>query len=527
MGKHDEALARFFAAAAEGDVDGVRAALAGLEPSQLDASGRTRVALVLVEVGEEAEARRLAADTPELAGLWEKGHAAEVAGDGLDEADGELAPGGRRAEPKSLAEPFLRWFGGRRDLYAKQWWSEARGRGGYHPVREPLTLAVAEAHLSGRITIGQYLLHSDGLVSVGVIDLDLAGAARARHEAVHGDAVPVGEHPVLLAYARRLMASAARFELPVFGEDSGGKGLHLWLFVEPRRPARMVRDVLRQVVEAAGPTPPEVGVELFPKQELAGPRGLSSLVKLPLGLHQRTLRPCPLLDDELKPIKDPHVALARLRPCDPGQLAAVAGRRVVALPAPEVGPGAGPPPALPSAPTPRTLAEALRAIEPGADERASCERMLAGCAGLRGIVERAFAERRLEPWEARAVTYSLGLVSPLPERARDVLVAAGSSLRELERVSRGLPSPVGCARLSRMTGCQGCSALRDVTPYPSPAALAVGSQAPGAPRHAPFAAWIEGAQPVETPLDAIGAALARIESRLARLEGEEPGPEGS
>jgi|GEM_PF-5137039 len=92
--------------------------------------------------------------------------------------------------------------------------------------------------------------------------------------------------------------------------------------------ARLVRAVLRQVLLGAGPAPADVGVEVFPKQEQPGPRGLSSLVKLPLGVHRKTLARAHLLDDDLQPVVDVAAALAALRPVDERVADAVAGGRV-------------------------------------------------------------------------------------------------------------------------------------------------------------------------------------------------------
>jgi CRISPR-associated protein Cas1 len=146
---------------------------------------------------------------------------------------------------------FLRFFGGRRDIYARQWHDTRRKRGGYRPVREPLTDVVVAAHLEAHVTLGQYLLFSDDTVSFAVFDLDLAPDALARWRTECADVSAAG-HPTLKRYARTLTEAAARIGLPLFGEDSGGKGLHLWMFFEPRIPARAARAALSQVLLGAG-----------------------------------------------------------------------------------------------------------------------------------------------------------------------------------------------------------------------------------------------------------------------------------
>jgi len=437
-------------------------------------------------------------------------------GGGEEDEDDELLARPTRASDERTVSLFLEWFGGRRDIYAQQWFDERRRRSGYRPVREPLTPGVARRHLEGRITLGQYVLWPDESVSFGVIDLDLTADALHEWRAERGADAPAHEHPVLRSYSRSLREAAARLGLPLFAFDSGSKGLHLWLFFRPRKPARVARVVLSQIVGAAGPQPASIGIELFPKQDKPGPRGLSSLVKLPLGIHQVTLRSARMLDTSGAPIDDPLAALEALQGCPDDVVADIVGRRLIALPSPEVD-APEPLPALPARPTPKTLASALRAIETGRAERDACERMLSGCEALRSLVDRAYRTRRLEPDAARAIAYTLGLVSSVPQTARDVFAVAGASFRELDRLQRGLPSPLGCKKLREISGTPCTSCMTDASPYPSPTLFAVGLQPLGEPDHRRFAEHLD--EPlVQSPLDALAAGLRRIEERLDRLE---------
>jgi hypothetical protein len=425
---------------------------------------------------------------------------------------------------------FLRFFGGRRDIYARQWHDTRRKRGGYRPVREPLTDVVVAAHLEAHLTLGQYLLFSDDTVSFAVFDLDLAPDALARWRTECADVSAAG-HPTLKRYARALTEAAARIGLPLFGEDSGGKGLHLWMFFEPRIPARAARAALSQVLLGAGSPPADVRVELFPKQERAGERGLSSLVKLPLGVHQATLRPCPLLDDHFDAIEDRREALSRLRAPAPDVLRDVLGHRLVPLP-PLGGLPVDPPPEPLPAPSrhlhARSLGEALITIPHGRVAQEACDRMLAGCAILREIARRAYEKHALLPDEARAIVYTLGLVSRGKHVADEILAVAGSSSRELERVRRGTQAPTGCRRL-RALWCDApacpCPDGPEALPYATPALFVVGGVLPSAPDWQRFAPWIEsGEAVVEDPLRTLGATLIRIDERLRRLEARSPDP---
>lgn len=538
------------AAAADGDVERVRA-LWGECSEPGDDAERFRWWLLLTEagavdlaapLGDRLRGTRFASRVAAVMGAAEEaGPAAAAGGEGGaveatggggpavedDPLDPQLTDPRAKARGSGDAEAFLRWFGGRRDLYARQWFDERRRRTGYHPVEEPLTPAVARAHLDGRFTIGQYLLFPDGTVSYAVVDLDLEPGTLEALRAAHGPDVSPLVHQGLRDHAGRVMETAARLGIPLWPEDSGGRGVHLWVFFEPRRPARAARALLGAILAAAGPQPADVRVELFPKQDRPGPRGLSSLVKLPLGLHQATLRPCPLLDERLEPILDVGRALERLAVAPADAVDDVIARRLLPLPAPELESCEAPPP-LGSDRSARSLAEALRAIRPGRDEREACDRMLQGCGVLRELVRRAYEARRLAPAEMRALLYTIGLVGPSCSLIEELFAVVGHSRRELERVRRSLPAPTGCRRLRDLDPQGGascdCRFGKGALPYPTPALYAVGRAAAGG-GGTTFAEWLgEDAPEVQDPLATIGEMLRRIEARLERLEGERKTP---
>jgi hypothetical protein len=520
-------LDRAVRAAAASDFEAVLSAFRALDPEALPDDDRFAWIVVLAQAMHLETAAALLASirSDDLAlrarAILEEAHGPEPGEDPDDPFEVEIERRPVDAErQRAVVEAFVRFFAGRRDIYAKAWFDEKRRRSGYHPVEQPLTETVARAHLEGRVTIGQYLLFPDCTCSFGVVDLDLSSNEMENLRTCEGEAVSPLRHEGLRGYARRLVEAGARLGIPLFAEDSGGKGAHAWVFLEPRRAARAVRALLAQVVAAAGPIPPGVAVEIFPKQDKTGPKGLSSLVKLPLGRHPATLRPCAMLDDLGHPIEEPAAALARLRTAPIDAVDAVVGRRVVVLPAPELE-RAETVPALTPIESPRTLAEAMRAVEPGEPERQACDRMLAGCRVLQSLVTRAFEQHRLGADEARALLYTLGLVGPANRMIEQVFAAGRVSTKELDRVRRGLPSPAGCAKLERVApGPCACFAGRKPLPYATPALFAVGEVRPAEPRWKPFAQFLDADERVVAdPLETIGAALERIEARLEKLEG--------
>jgi hypothetical protein len=396
--------------------------------------------------------------------------------DFLDFDPGERATATPGADP-GLVRLFLRWFAGRGDVHARQWFDARQDRCGYWPVRTPLTPAVAERHLLGRETIGQYVLFPDNTVSFAALDLDPTEAALAQLR-VASD--PRGSEILspLIDYARRIAAAAQRAQVPAVVEDTGGDGMHLWWFFEPRLRAAAARDFLREILWRAGPQPPAVSVELFPKQDRLTGKGLGNLIKLPLGLHQKTMQPSRLLDADLRPLP-PWDGLARIRACPRDVVERLSAARVVPLPRPTATAATSAPAPQHRSPPhiadPRALAEALAMLSEG-EAIAAVDRMLAGCAVLRELARKAHEEQWLSADEARALVYSVGLAGRQNRRIEEMLAKAGVPRRELDRARKGLQAPIGCKRLrERLAGATApsCACPNPDHGYATPALFAV------------------------------------------------------
>jgi hypothetical protein len=166
---------------------------------------------------------------------------------------------------------FYDLFQGRENCYAVQ-----QPDGSYMPVRRALTIDVIQRHLAGEITVAIYPLRSDGKIKLAALDFDdLALKAQ-------------------VLFIRNWLK---RFLIPSFIEFSGQKGYHLWLFFEDWIEAKVVRAVLakavEKMVEQIGCFKP---VEIFPKQDAAEKFG--SLIKLPLGKHQKSQKFSYFCDDD-------------------------------------------------------------------------------------------------------------------------------------------------------------------------------------------------------------------------------------
>jgi hypothetical protein len=140
------------------------------------------------------------------------------------------------------------------DYYAVQ-----QRDGSYRPVYQPLSLSRLADHLSGRSTLGTYVLDQVGTCSFAVFDADMADGLE-RLVRLSGE---------LAAQGISLVVEASR------------RGGHLWVWLSQPMTALVVRAWLLPYAVA-------YGVELYPKQDGLRPGGVGSLVRLPLGVHRQS-----------------------------------------------------------------------------------------------------------------------------------------------------------------------------------------------------------------------------------------------
>ena len=154
----------------------------------------------------------------------------------------------------ALVEAYASLFVHRWDSYAVQ-----QRNGAYWRVEEPLTREHLEAHLDGRWTLGAYVLDAQSTCTFAVFDADSEDG---------------------LMWIAVLAGELARQGIPTMIEASR-RGGHLWVhFAEPT-PASFVRAWLLPYAQA-------FGMELYPKQDELMVGGSGSLIRLPLGIHQRS-----------------------------------------------------------------------------------------------------------------------------------------------------------------------------------------------------------------------------------------------
>lgn len=391
---------------------------------------------------------------------------------------------------------FVHLFAGRAGVHARMWSRD--GRIGYGPVQASLDPALVEAHLRGETTVGSYLVRQSDVTGQLVLDLDASQEAVARAEG-HPDRVRdlAGRlHTAGLQMRRGLEAAG----VPCLLVDSGYKGRHVWVFLDPPAPAGAVRRLGLAWAAALAPADPELAIEVFPKQDRVEAGGLGNLVKLPLGRHLRTGRRCVLLDAEGRPIDDPWPVLRGLRPTDLGRIP-LPGPPVVAAAHPLV-PYTAALPAVPvAAPVPFTEADL--------EARPRISAVLGGCAVLRDVVQRMLASLRVGRDERLVLENTLGHWVEGVEATNWLLDRAAA---DPPRMGRPLQSnPASCKgirrRLSEVADRVGCACPFDAPDtYPTPLL-----HARGVPATAP-------APPPD--LEEVLERLGRLERRAREIEAE-------
>lgn len=161
-------------------------------------------------------------------------------------------------ELSPLAEVLSRQFVQRWDMYPQQ---QRNGR--YHTVHEQLHVGLLFSHLRGDITLGTYLLNATSQGRFMVLDAD---------------------QEIQWQHLQELAHVLDDVGCPSYLEQSR-RGGHAWFFFEKWTAGETIRQFGKALMAQFSLT----GIELYPKQA-ALDTGPGSLIRLPLGIHQRSLQ---------------------------------------------------------------------------------------------------------------------------------------------------------------------------------------------------------------------------------------------
>ncbi len=358
----------------------------------------------------------------------------------------------------ALLARFQSLFAGREGVYARQW-AKDRQNTGYTPVRQPLSHRVIQNHLQGNHTIGVYPIRLDSTVNFVALDLDLPKSFTVRHNPDE----EAWEEGIgrLHDFAGRLQREAQSRGLSTYLEDSGGKGRHLWCFLASPLTARLARKLGQLWAEWAGPLPPEVCLELFPKQANLQADQLGNLIKLPLGLHRGSGRRGEFLDSGGHPYEDQETFIMSIlrnsKEAIQTLLCQPAPAWVEELPELEPARLETRPPAPPYRP---------------ADDL-EFQTLMLRCVTLRTLVDQAEGERTLSHDQVVVLQHTLGYLRQGVEATNHVLLQCPELGANFHLKSPYRGNPMSCARIrARIPGTTSrldCNCeFPAVTGYPSP-----------------------------------------------------------
>jgi hypothetical protein len=380
----------------------------------------------------------------------------------------EPPPAGQLLPQAHHLVAFLGLFGGREGVYARQWVSPT-GESGYTPIQEPLTPKVVENHILGNHTVGVYPVRLDNTVNFIAFDLDLAKFAvqRAITSQRAWEALMAKVHQT----ACRLLDLAAAQELPAYLEDSGFKGRHVWIFLESPLPAGVAKKCGDLLAAQLLPLPPEVTVEVFPKQATVKPGSLGNLIKLPLGLHRRTGKRALFLQPDGQPYEDQLALLGAISRVSKSQIYRVVQRlQAVGLPAaPAVAPPSGEAEAHPVPPRPPAPEHPY-----DLDRDPQFQHLMARCPALKAVVDNLNRTLQVSRDETQVLIHTLGHLEHGPEAVNELFQRCLNADPSLFLKSRLRGNPMSCpkirARIPQVTSVVDCNCAFDLTSnlYPTP-----------------------------------------------------------
>jgi hypothetical protein len=249
--------------------------------------------LKLAQIYEELDLKKSAIDTYERLGMEEKVKE-------LKDQELQVHPN------RSVLEKFSDLFSGREDVFAVQ------SDKGYYPVRRPMNFEDIKEHLNGLKTLGTYVLRSDNSVKFAVYDVDI------KKQYIYDEKNVFKYETLCRNTVREICNVLSTEDLSYHLEYSGWRGYHIWLFFSEWLQAYKVKGVLEALVRNLE-VPEEINIEVFPKQaDLNG--GLGNLVKLPLGVHLKTLKRCSFLNEKFEIIPNQIDYMLKITPNDKSKI---------------------------------------------------------------------------------------------------------------------------------------------------------------------------------------------------------------
>lgn len=280
-------------------------------------------------------------------------------------------------------------------------------------VERPPGATDVRAHLLGQTALAVRPRLADGGATLGVLDVD---------------GTHVGTEVAVRAHVDALCSVARSWGLQVLVERTGGRGMHVWIPFEGRVRAHDVAALLARLVAAAGWPADGVRVERLPGGD-GEPDLHAQSITLPLGLHVETGARSRLAWGDGREVGNDLCGVFAGAANDPARIVEVSGSSegartevpvVAVVPAERLGQGV------------------------------AVQRVMAGCAVLRHLADKAAAVGHLDHAERLSLLYSLGHLGEAGRRAIHEIVGRCGNYDEAEtsrQIGRLSGLPISCTRM--------------------------------------------------------------------------------
>ena len=364
---------------------------------------------------------------------------------------------------------FVHLFSGREGVYARQWVSPT-GNSGYTPIHEPFTPQVAKNHILGNFTIGIYPLRLDNSVTFIAFDFDLIKPLITK--LISKKELWDKAMNMMLKTASLFIDLAHQYQIPIYLENSGFKGYHLWIFLKEPLPGKVARKFGKIFLHKVGSIPREIHVEIFPKQGFVPSDGLGNLIKLPLGIHRTSGRRSLFIDPKGNEIENQLDYLINIKQCPKINIF----RFIQELREEDIPIGKEEKQEVEIIPPKQKGITSIPKVVEEYDIQRDKEvqYLLLKCEVLRAIVDKIFRTRELTHDERLVITHTIGLLSHGVDAVNSLFKECINIDAQYFLKSRLKGNPISCAkirkRIPEITTKVSCNCLFDLRMnlYPTP-----------------------------------------------------------
>lgn len=347
---------------------------------------------------------------------------------------------------------YMSLFQGREGTYARQWVSPT-GESGYTPVREPFTPNPAKNHLIGNLTAGLYQLRIDNTLLFIAFDIDIPKSVltQAVGDKRKWDSAIASVHKTACIIAD----TCASLGIPAYIEDSGHKGRHVWIFMDEPVQAKAAKNLARLIMARSEGIPPQIQVEIFPKQTHVKEDGLGNLIKIPLGIHKKTGRRSLFIDGNGVPYPRQMSFLKTIRKYSKEALFEVLASRFDGARRGEMTETDGAPfdpdngKGVHQEPGKTVkqigISRPVEEYDPARDSQ--FQLLLVRCPVIRHLVEKAQQFREINNDEANVIVHTIGHLENGPDAVNSILRECPTASESLFLKSRLRGNPISCPKI--------------------------------------------------------------------------------